>query len=98
MMARRPALTDAGVTRPSLAVVPLSEPMPATHASRPPARQGKSMIAAYIDPALARQLRHAAVDGGTTLQAIMEQALDLWCRERGLPRIASQPGNRRPSA
>jgi hypothetical protein len=95
-MARRPALSDAGVTRPSFAIVPRDEPVPASHASRPPARRGKRMIAAYIDPALQRQLRHAAVDAGVTLQTVLEQAIDLWCRERSLPPIASQPGNGRP--
>jgi len=97
-MARRPALSDAGVTRPSLAVVPRAEPVPASHASRPPVRQGKSMIAAYIDPALARQLRHAAIDAGVTLQTVVEQALDLWCRERSLPSIAEPRDTGTPAA
>jgi hypothetical protein len=95
-MARRPALSDAGVTRPSLAVVP--EPgLPASHASRPPARQGKKMIALYVDPDVSRALRLAAVNGGTTLQAIMEQAIDLWFRTQGLPPIASQNSNGKPA-
>jgi|HubBroStandDraft_5_1064220.scaffolds.fasta_scaffold799421_1 hypothetical protein len=92
-MARRPALSDAGVTRPSLAVVTADRGLPASHASRPPARQGKKMIALYVDPDVSRQLRLAAVNTGTTLQAIMEQAIDAWFRSQGLPPIASHSGN-----
>jgi len=88
-MARRPALSDAGVTRPSLAVVPPDPGLPASHASRTPGRQGKKMIAVYVDPAVSRQLRVAAVNTGKTLQSIMEEAIDAWCRQSGLPPIAS---------
>jgi hypothetical protein len=87
-MARRPALSDAGVTRPGLAVV-TPDPVPLSHASRPPARQGKKMIAVYVDPAVSRQLRVAAVNSGKTLQTIMEEAIDGWCRQSGLPPVAS---------
>ena len=87
-MARRPALSDAGLTRPSLAVV-TPDPVPVSHASRPPTRRGKKMIAVYVDPAVSRQLRVAAVNSGKTLQTVMEEAIDVWCRQSGLPPIAS---------
>ena len=40
-MARRPALSDTGVTRPSLAVITPDRLLPTSHESRPPARKGK---------------------------------------------------------
>jgi len=97
-MARIPALSDAGVTRPSLAVVPPAPVLPASHASRPPARQGKKMIALYVDPAASLQLRSAALNTGRTLQAVMTEAIDDWFRKNGLPPIASPGRNGTPAA
>jgi hypothetical protein len=89
-MARRPALSDAGVTRPSLAVVPERD-VPTSHERRTPGRKGKKMVAAFIDNSAWLQLRTAGLSKQTSVQTIMCEALDLWFRKEGLPPIAGTP-------
>jgi len=86
-MARRPALSDAGVTRPSLAVVP-ERAIPASHERRTPARKGKKMVAAFIDSGAWLQLRTVGLRENTSVQTIMCEALNDWFRKKGLPPIA----------
>ena len=86
-MARRPSLSDAGVTRPS-AVPPPASPV-STDAKRSPARQGKKAVAFWVDPAASDQLRIAAVTHRRSIQQIMEEALDGWFTEHGLPRLCA---------
>jgi len=73
-MARRPSLTEAGVTRPGLTLAP---------SSRAPARQGKKAVAFWVDPATSTQLRVAAATMGRSVQDIMVEALDDWFTKRG---------------
>ena len=49
---------------------------PSVKAPRPPSRQGKRVISAYIEPAAAKQLRLLAVDEETSAQALLEEALN----------------------
>jgi hypothetical protein len=89
-MARRPSLTDAGVTRPSQNLLPPSAAPP--DAKRAPVRQGKKAIAFWVDAAASRQLRTAAASMDRTIQDVMEEALDDWFRKHGLSRIATSSG------
>lgn len=59
---------------------------PAAQASPPPAkkaRQGTKMIGGHFSPAVAKQLRHIAVEDDTTVQALLEEALDLLFAKKG---------------
>jgi hypothetical protein len=72
-MARRPSLSEAGVTRPGLTLAP----------GRAPARQGKKAVAFWVDPATSTQLRVTAATLGRSVQEIMVEALDDWFAKRG---------------
>jgi hypothetical protein len=93
-MARRPSMSDAGVSRPSQALAATSAPTPeplAPMARRPPARQGKKAVSFWVDPAASDQLRIASINQRRSVQQIMEEALDKWFAEHGLPRLCSSP-------
>jgi hypothetical protein len=101
-MARRASLSDAGVTRPSRATAPPSsvaaaEPTTAA-ARRPPARQGKKAVSFWVDPAASDQLRIASVTERRSVQQIMEEALDGWFAEHGLPRLCATLAPNRKAA
>ena len=53
---------------------PRPEPLP--YARGAPSRQGKKGIVIYVDPAVAKKLRRMAIDRGTSLQALGEEALN----------------------
>jgi hypothetical protein len=86
-MARRPSLTEAGITRPSQALQPSAPP--AADARRAPARQGKKAVAFWVSPDASMQLRMAGVSTGRSVQDIMVEALDDWFRKHGLHRLAN---------
>ena len=44
---------------------------------RRPSRAAKRLIAGHFDPAVARHLRVIAAEGDTTVQALLEEAIDL---------------------
>ena len=48
-------------------------------------------IGGYFDPAVSTQLRHLAVDENSTVQQLLEEALDLLFQTRGKPLIAQIP-------
>ncbi len=90
-MARRPSLTEAGISRPSAAL----PPPPVTEArGRPPARQGKKAIAFWVDPAASTQLRIAAATMNRSVQDIMTEALGDWFRKHRLPGLAAASSGR----
>jgi hypothetical protein len=91
-MARRPSLTDAGITRPSHALPPPSEPV-AEASKRSPARQGKKAVAFWVDPGASTQLRMAGISMGRSVQDIMSEALEDWFRKHRLPRLAAEGTN-----
>jgi hypothetical protein len=84
-MARRPSLTEAGITRPSQGLPP---PALVETSKRSPARQGKKAIAFWVDPGASTQLRLAGVTMNRSVQDIMTEALEDWFRKHGLPRVA----------
>jgi hypothetical protein len=91
-MARRPSLTEAGITRPSQALPP---PPVAETRGRPPARQGKKAVAFWVDPGASTQLRIAAVSMSRSVQDIMTEALEDWFRKHRLPGLAAEGANGR---
>ncbi len=87
-MVRRPSLTDAGVTRPSQALPPPALPPAAADVRRPPAaRREKKAVAFGVDPSASVQLRTAVITMGSSVQAIMAEALDDWFGKQGLHRL-----------
>ncbi len=51
-----------------------------------PGRAGKSQVAFFVDPATKRQLETICFQERRRLQAVMEEALDLLFRTRGMTR------------
>jgi hypothetical protein len=87
-MARRPSLTDAGVSRPAQAA-PAAEVLDAgAQSRRPAARQGLKAVAFWVPPEAALQLRIASATHGRPIQALMSEALDDWFAKHGLNRLA----------
>lgn len=58
------------MARPNAASRPLSQP------SAPGARAGKTMIAGYFSPDLARAVKLLAAERGVTVQALVGEGLD----------------------
>lgn len=48
-----------------------------------PSREGKRLVAAHVDPKVARQLKLLAAEDDTTVQALLEEALDLLFVKKG---------------
>lgn len=55
----------------------------ATPTPRAAARQGKKAVSAYFSPEVSRGLNVLAAENGTTLQALMGEAIDLLMRQYG---------------
>lgn len=55
----------------------------ATSAPRATNRQGKKAVSAYFSPAVSRGLNMLAAEQGTTLQALLGEAIDLLMRQHG---------------
>ena len=65
-----------------------AEPAPPPGAGEGPpprgaARQGKKAVSAYFSPEVSRGLNVLAAENGTTLQALMGEAIDLLMRQYG---------------
>jgi len=56
------------------------DPTPATRAQT---RQGKKAVSAYFSPEVSRGLNMLAAEQGTTLQALLGEAIDLLMRQHG---------------
>lgn len=52
-----------------------------------PSREDKKLIAGHFDPKVAKQLKLLAVEDDTTVQALLEEALDLLFAKKGRARI-----------
>jgi len=60
-------------------VDPLAPPLPVPTTAK--ARQGKTMIAGYFSPDLARAVKILAVERGVTVQALIGEGLDTVLRQ-----------------
>jgi hypothetical protein len=53
-----------------------------------PSREGRRLIAGHFDPKVAKQLKLLAAEEETTVQALLEEALDLLFLKKGKGAIA----------
>lgn len=67
-----------------------NRPAPLTRPSKVEAGRG-AHIGGYFPPAVAKQLKHLALDEDRTLTELVGEALDLLFQSRGLPTIAQPP-------
>lgn len=58
-------------------------PIPSANPLRTPNRQGKKAVSAYFSPDVSRGLNILAAEQGTTLQALLGEAIDLLMRQHG---------------
>lgn len=68
---------------PSLAVQPVASPEPSPSPGMGKARAGKTMIAGYFSPDMARAVKMLAVERGVTVQALIGEGLDMVLRQNG---------------
>lgn len=86
-MSARPSLASrlaaAAGTAAASPATPAQFETPKTAAASPPskARQGKTMIAGYFSPELARAIKMLAVERGVTVQALIGEGLDAVLRQ-----------------
>ncbi len=52
-----------------------------------PSREGKRLIAGHFDPKVAKQLKLLAVEEDTSVQALLEEALDLLFVKKGKTKV-----------
>lgn len=62
---------------------PAVAPAPAPAARTTPARAGKRLVAGHFDPKVAKALRLIAAEEDTTIQALLEEAIDLLLVKKG---------------
>jgi hypothetical protein len=75
---------------------PPTRPPPAPRARKaavlaspqPPSRIGKKALIGYFDPAVSRQLKQLALDGDTTTQELLREALNDFFQKHKKPAIA----------
>jgi hypothetical protein len=68
---------------PMPAPQPVAAPAPAPAARATPARAGKRLVAGHFDPKVAQALRLIAAEEDTTIQALLEEAIDLLLVKKG---------------
>jgi hypothetical protein len=61
---------------------------PATKKFQRPSRENRRFVGGHFDPAVGKQLRLIAVEDDTTVQALLEEALDLLFVKKGRQKIA----------
>lgn len=82
-LASRLAAAAGAPTQPPSppAQTPTAEPAVAQPGAPAKARQGKTMIAGYFSPDLARAIKMLAVERGVTVQALIGEGLDAVLRQ-----------------
>ena len=79
-----PAPASAPVASPTSPRPARARKAPETPVAAPAkARIGKTMVAGYFSPEMARAVKLLAVERGVTVQALIGEALDLVLREAG---------------
>ena len=90
-MAKKMKLAESlkGLSESEKVVTKTSQPEQPNKESKsevPPSRVGKRAIAGHFDPAVGKQLRQLALDNDTTVQALLEEALnDLFLKHGKFP-------------
>ena len=77
----------AAAARPRARTAASDEPEAGARFHRP-SREDKKLIAGHFDPKVAKQLKLLAVEDDTTVQALLEEALDLLFAKKGRARIS----------
>lgn len=69
---------------------PAEAPAPAAEAKKfhRPSRDNRRFVGGHFEPAVGKQLRMIAVEDDTTVQALLEEALDLLFVKKGRQKIA----------
>lgn len=79
---------------PSMPVVETPAPQPVRRASRAkasrPSRENTRLIGGHFPPEVSKQLRLIAVEEDTTVQALLEQAIDLLLAKKAKGRLTSR--------
>ncbi len=92
-MAKRPglnvALQESAGHRGEIATAPIVEQEQKTIQPVPQSRQGKKTIAGHFDPAVSRQLKEIALAEDSSVQALLQEALNDLFTKRGKSPIAS---------
>lgn len=52
---------------------------------RQPSREGRKLVAGHFDPKVAKKLKVLAAEEESTIQALLEEAIDLLFIKKGLP-------------
>lgn len=83
LASRLAAAAGAPTPPPSPVVAPVTDTVASKVAAGAPAkaRQGKTMIAGYFSPDLARAIKILAVERGVTVQALIGEGLDAVLRQ-----------------
>lgn len=92
--ARDPAPAGA----PGAGAAPEAEADPAATPGKfyRPVRDGRRFVGAHFHPEIARQLRMIAAEDDTTIQALLEEAIDLLLAKKGRATMASLIGRETP--
>ena len=69
-------------------VIEAAEPVEARSKSYRPVREGKRFVGAHFPPEVARQLKMLAAEDETTVQELLEQAVDLLFVKHGKAKAA----------
>jgi hypothetical protein len=77
-----PAKEEASPTKPASVSPEKSRPK-----NERPSRSGTKLVAGHFDPKVARQIRIIAAEEDTTVQALLEEALDLLFIKKGKAHI-----------
>jgi Antitoxin-like ribbon-helix-helix len=80
------AVLDRTVSPPP--PTPIAAPPRPSRKFTRPSRDGTRLIAGHFTPAVAKQIKLLAVEEDTTVQALLEQALDLLFVNKGKGKIA----------
>lgn len=80
----------ARTTAPRKRAVPSAVPEAAPKFSRP-SRENRKFIGGHFSPDVGKQLRLIAVEDGTTIQELLEEALDLLFVKKGRQTIRDLP-------
>jgi hypothetical protein len=87
-----PARPRAKAERPASAEKRVAAPEPVAEKSarkfHRPSRDNRRFVGGHFDPAVGKQLRMIAVEDETTVQALLEEALDLLFVKKGRQKIA----------
>lgn len=74
---------DARHAQADPSVAPAAQPETHRKVALAPSRQGKRALTVYVSPDTWRELRQLALDEGSSVQALVGEALDLLARSRG---------------